>query len=257
MIHLIDRYFFKQPEVRRFITKLFTSNREETVTLLARHYQVHSVREHGFLRASKIARTCSFFRDEAAVLIQLAGLLGDGDTFLDIGANVGIFAATMASLRSIYPNLKIYAFEPNRDTANRLRANAESLGVEIFAVALSNRSGTIQFVDGAVSSVFTTVENASSYSIRSELSSCECRRLDDLPIAGDSLVMKIDVEDQEWDVLEGSLSYFQTGRVKAVYLDGYKDSRVRGFLDQYGFRYLNGRTLAPATAETRHLLAVR
>ena len=69
--------------------------------------------------------------------------------------------------------------------------------------------------------------------------------------------MKIDVEGQEWEVLEGSLSYFEQGRVKAVYLDNYKDSRVRDFLDRYGFRYLNGRTLDPATEETRHLLAVR
>jgi FkbM family methyltransferase len=257
MINLIDRYFFKQPGVRRHITQLFNGNREERVTLLARDYQVHTVREHGFFRASKLARTCSLFRDEVPVLVHLAGLLGEEDTFLDIGANVGIFAANIASFRSIYPKLKIYAFEPNRDTANRLRANTEPLGVKVFAIALSNRSGTLEFVDGAVSSVFTTVENISSYSLKRERSSCECRRLDDLQIVGNSLVMKIDVEGQEWEVLEGSLSFFQAGRVKAVYLDDYKDSRVRGFLDYYGFRYLNGRTLASATTETRHLLAVR
>lgn len=257
MIQLIDRYFLKQPAVRRFITRLFNGSREEKVTLLAQDYQVHTVREHGFFRASKIARTCSLFRDEAPVLVHLAGLLSEGDTFLDIGANVGIFATNMASFRSIYPGLKIYAFEPNRDTASRLRANAEPLGVKVFAIALSNRRGILEFVDGAVSNVFTTVANASSYAIPRERSSCECRRLDDLPIAGNSLVMKIDVEGQEWEVLDGSLSYFQAGRVKAVYLDNYKDPRVRGFLDYYGFRYLNGRTLAPATPETRHLLAVR
>jgi hypothetical protein len=89
-----------------------------------------------------------------------------------------------------------------------------------------------------------------------ERSTCDCRRLDDIPIVGNSLVMKIDVEGQEWEVLEGSLCYFETGRVKAVYLDGYMDSRVRGFLDHYEFLCLNGRTLAPATSETRHLLAI-
>jgi FkbM family methyltransferase len=257
MITLIDRYFLKRPGIRRFITMLFNGNREERVTLLAQNYKVHTVREHGFLRASKIAQTCSLYRDEAPVLIHLAGLLSEANTFLDIGANVGIYAASIASFRSIYPELKIYAFEPNPDTASRLRANAEPLGVEVFAIALSDRSGTLEFVDGAVSNVFTTVENASSYSILGERSSCVCRRLDDLPIAGDSILIKIDVEGQEWEVLQGGISYFQAGRVKAVYLDDYKDSRVRGFLDQYGFRYLNGRTLASATPETRHLLAIR
>jgi FkbM family methyltransferase len=257
MIHLIDRYFLKQPGIRRFFTKLFNGNRVQRVTLLAHDYLVHTVREHGFFRAAQLARTCSLFRDEAPVLIHLAGLLSEGDTFLDIGANVGIFAANIASFRSIYPKLKIYAFEPNPDTASRLRANAGPLGVEVFAIALSNRSGTLEFFDGAVSNVFTTVENASAYSIPQERSTCKCRRLDDLSISGNSLLMKIDVEGQEWEVLEGSLSYFREERVKAVYIDNYKDSRVRAFLDRYGFRYLNGRTLAPATAETRHLLAMR
>jgi hypothetical protein len=111
-------------------------------------------------------------------------------------------------------------------------------------------------VDGAVSNVFTSVENASSYSISKERSVCECRRLEDLPIEGHSLVIKIDVEGQELEVLRGGLSFFQSGRVKALYLDDYKDARVRGFLDEFGFRFFNGRTLEPATDETRHLLAI-
>jgi hypothetical protein len=69
--------------------------------------------------------------------------------------------------------------------------------------------------------------------------------------------MKIDAEGQELEVLQGALSYFQSNRVKALYLDDYKDDRVRSFLDEYGFYYFNGRTFEPATQETRHLLAVR
>jgi FkbM family methyltransferase len=256
MIHLIDRYFLKKPLVRRFLTRLIAGDREETVTLFAQDYQVHTVREHGLFRASKLAPTCSLFRDETPVLIHLAGILGDGDTFLDIGANIGIFAVNIAKFRTLYPGLRVYAFEPNRDTARRLRANAEPLGVEVFNLALSDHNGTLEFVDGAVSNVFTTVENASSYSILKERSVCECRRLEDLPIRGHSLVMKIDAEGQELEVLEGALAYFQSGRVKAVYLDGYKDAKSRDFLAEYGFRHFNGRTLEWATADTRHLLAL-
>jgi methyltransferase FkbM-like protein len=115
----------------------------------------------------------------------------------------------------------------------------------------------LQFVDGAVSNVFTRVENASAYSIPNERVICECKRLDALTIEGNSLVLKVDVEGQEWEVLRGALSYFESGRVKAIYLDDYKDSRVRDFLDGFGFRYFNGRTLKPANPQTKHLLAVK
>jgi FkbM family methyltransferase len=254
--HLIDRYFLKRPMVRRLLTRLVAGDREEKVTLLATDYLVHSVREHGFFRAARLAQTCSLFRDEAPVLIHLAGILSDGDTFLDIGANIGIFAVNIAGFRSLYPSLKTYAFEPNRDTARRLRVNAEPLGIKVFNVALSDRNEAREFVDGAVSNVFTTIENASSYSIQKEREVCECRRLDGLEIEGSSLVMKIDVEGQEWEVLQGALLLFESNKVKALYLDGYKDRRVRSFLDEHGFRCFDGRTLKPATDETRNLLAI-
>jgi FkbM family methyltransferase len=257
MLQLIDRYFLKKPLIRRFITKLLAGDRERRVPLLAGDYLVHPVREHGLFRASRLARTCSVFRDETPVLIHLAGLLRNGDTFLDIGANIGVFAAAIARFRSLYPDLKIYAFEPNPDTARRLRANAESLGVTVLEIALSDRTGSHEFVDGAVSSVFATIENASPYSIKSERRFCECRRLEDLQIQGDSLVMKIDVEGHEWEVLQGAIGLFQAKRVRALYLDDFKDARVMSFLDNCKFRFYNGRTLAPATNQTRHLLAIK
>jgi len=138
-----------------------------------------------------------------------------------------------------------------------LRANAERLGVEIFDIALSDRNGTLEFVDGAVSNVFSTVENASSYSISSERKLCECRRLEDLSIQGLSLVMKIDVEGHEWEVLQGAIGLFRANRVRALYLDDFKDARIVPFLDKFGFRFFNGRTLKPATDQTRHLLAIK
>ena len=257
MIQFIDRWFLKQPLLRRLVTRVLAGAREEKVILLAQEIQVHTAREHGYFRASKLSQTCSLFRDELPVLIHLAGLLQDGDTFLDVGANIGIFSANIASLRTVYPNLQVYAFEPNPDTATRLRANAEPLGVKVFPFALSDHNGSLEFVDGAVSNVFTTIQNASSYSIRRERSFCECRRLDDLPVVGNSIVMKIDVEGQELEVLAGAKRCFDDGRIRALYLDGYKDLRVRDFLDPYGFHYFNGRTLEPATEETKHLLALK
>ena len=257
MMQLIDRWFLKQPLIRRCLTSVLAGTREERVILLAKEIQVHTTREHGYFRASKLSQTCSLFRDELPVLIHLAGLLQDGDTFLDVGANIGIFCVNIASFCTIYPNLRVYAFEPNPDTAGRLRANAEKLGVKVFSIALADQNGFLEFVDGAVSNVFTTSQNASAYSIQRERSLCESRRLEDLPVVGNSIVMKIDVEGQELEVLLGAKTYFDTGRIRALYLDDYKDPRVRDFLDQYGFHYFNGRTLEEATEGTKHLLAMK
>jgi FkbM family methyltransferase len=257
MLHLIDRYFIKKPRIRQFVTKMLAGDSDQKVTLVGRDYLLNTLREHGYFRASQLAHGCSLFRDELPVLVHLAGVIRDGDTFLDVGANIGIFAVQIASLRALYPNLKTYAFEPNPTTVARLRANVESLGVTVFAVALSDRNGTLDFVEGAVSNVFSTVDNASSYSITSRQEVCECRRLEDLSIQGDSLVMKVDVEGHEWEMLQGSISLFQAKRVRAIYLDGFKDARVLPFLESYEFRLLDGRTLAPATVQTRNLLAIK
>jgi FkbM family methyltransferase len=218
MLQFIDRCFLKQPLFRRFITRVLAGTRVEKVVLLGREIQVHTAREHGYYRASKLSRTCSLFRDELPVLLHLAGLLRDGDTFLDVGANIGVFCVNIASFRTLYPNLQVYAFEPNPDTAARLRVNAEPLGITVFPFALADHNGSLEFVNGAVSNVFTTTQNASSYSIRGERSLCECRRLEDLPVTGDSIVMKVDVEGQELEVLLGAKRYFDCGRIRALYL---------------------------------------
>src|SRR6266478_2300869 len=96
IVQLLDRFFLKQPLFRRFVTRLVAGATEEKVVLLAKEIRVHTVREHGYFRASKLSRTCSLFRDELPILIHLAGLLQDGDTFLDVGANIGIFSVNIA-----------------------------------------------------------------------------------------------------------------------------------------------------------------
>lgn len=56
--------------------------------------------------------------------------------------------------------------------------------------------------------------------------------------------MKIDVEGQEFAVLNGAKLFFEQKRVKAVYLDGFKNERsVIDFLKGYGFSFFDGRTL--------------
>jgi FkbM family methyltransferase len=243
---LLDRLFIKKPRFRQFVTRLIEGNRLYEISVLGTSLTVHSIKEHGYLRASRLVTKSSLLGDEAAVLINLAGLLQDDCTFVDIGANVGVFSLTLARLRAIYPSIRFYAFEANPDTFDRLKVRAAQAGVAAYNVALSSKDGRMMFVRGAVSHVFTTVENVSAYSLPGETSEIECKRLDQFHLPRNKLVLKIDVEGQEHDVLEGAARFFEEDCVKAVYLDGYKEKKVEAFLKRYGFRFFDGRTLQPS-----------
>lgn len=253
----LHRFFFTRPKLRRFVTRLLEGDRELDVSLLGAKLRVHSVKEHGYLRTSRIAATSTLLRDELPVILNLAALLSDGDTFLDIGANAGIYVFTLARMRALLPRTRYHAFEANPDTFSRLAVHASEMGVDAHHIALSDHEGTLQFIGGAVSNVFTTTENASFYSLAGgQPVAVPCKRLDQFDIAGDSFILKIDVEGQEMAVLGGAADFFAKNRVKAVYLDGYKDKAVENFLRDRGFLFLEGKTLAPTQGGVFSLLAL-
>ncbi|MBT4522040.1 MAG: FkbM family methyltransferase [Halieaceae bacterium] len=69
-------------------------------------------------------------------------LLQSGDTFVDIGANIGYF--TLIGSRLVGPRGKVIAFEPDRDNFNLLARNCKENhchNAEIVEAALSDRNG--------------------------------------------------------------------------------------------------------------------
>lgn len=257
MMGLFDRYFVKQPRIRRLLTRLLAGDRDIDVPLLGSSIRVNTIKENGYLVASRLAGYSALLRDEVPTMLNLACLLNDGDTFVDIGANVGIYCLNLARMKRVCTNTRFYAFEANPDTFSRLAPNAKSMGVIAQNIALSDRQGTLEFVGGAVSHVFTTVENSNAYSLANERTSVPCTRLDQIEIAGDSIMLKIDVEGQEKSVLDGAAGLFRAHRIKAVYLDGYKARSIEGFLKDEGFSLFDGRTLAPTEGGVFSLLALR
>jgi len=256
--YLYDRFFIKKPLVRNFITKIIEGDRNLRIDLLGCSIQVNSLKEHGYLRASRMAKSSSLFRDEIPILISLAALLPSADAFIDIGANVGIFSASLSKLKQIFPCLNFYAFEANPDTFLRLQQTISDLPVEIYNSALADKNGELEFIGGAVSHVFTTVDNRSAYQYQEqEKIVLSCRRLDSIDISGERIVMKIDVEGQELNVLKGSEELFRSNRVMAVYLDGYKDSEVENWLREYGFNFLDGKSLKKVEGSVFSLLAIK
>jgi FkbM family methyltransferase len=209
------------------------------------------------MRAYRLCGQSSLLRDEIAVLSNLAALLRNGDSFIDIGANVGVFSVHLSKYKSILSDFSIYAFEAHPDTYLRLKKNALKHKFSAQNIAISDQQKSMKFVDGAVSHVFTTVENSTDYNIMNEIIEVECRRLDQLDIHGSSLILKIDVEGQELNVLEGASKLFQQNKVKAVYLDGFSQkSKVLSFLAAYNFVFFDGRSLEKCDGNLFSLLAL-
>jgi FkbM family methyltransferase len=256
-MRFVDKFYNKTPKARRFITKLRVKEEDVCVSLLDIELYINTVRENGYLRAHRMCRQSSLLRDEISVLSNLATLLRSGDSFVDIGANVGLFSSYLSRYKNILADIKIYAFEAHPNTYLRLEKNSSMHGFLAQNIGISDQEKTMSFVDGAVSHVFTTVENATDYNIASEIIDVKCRRLDQLDIHGKSLILKIDVEGQELNVLRGASELFQQQRVKAVYLDGFSRAKeVLDFLRSYDFIFFNGRTLEKCDGNIFSLLAL-
>jgi FkbM family methyltransferase len=140
---------------------------------------------------------------EPGTSLVVKALLQPGDTFVDVGANVGYF--TLLGSRTVGPTGHVYAFEPvpatRSDLATNLRLN-DATNVTVFEHALSNSPGQATFSVGPV-------DHRGTSSLRSLTNSTEqitvaTARLDDLlSVQGKVSLIKIDVEGAELLVLEG------------------------------------------------------
>ncbi|MCA1964504.1 MAG: FkbM family methyltransferase, partial [Prosthecobacter sp.] len=210
-----------------------------------------------YLRASRMAGRSSVFGDEVAVMLSIASLLPGIDCFVDAGANVGLYSCSIARFQTLFPDLRVEAFEADPDTFERLRRNLAGPKTKAHHVALGSEAGRLRFVRGAVSHVTTTIEQSNAYSL-GETFEVECRRLDAFDVRGERLLLKIDVEGQELDVLLGAEEWFDQKRCVAVYLDGFEHpEEVCKFLTRYGFEFFDGRTLKSAGKDTFSLLALQ
>jgi FkbM family methyltransferase len=254
--HYLDRYFIRQPRLRRFITALLERDEDLDIDIAGAKLRINARREHGYLRANRLISKNGTLRDEIPVLMNLFAILRNGDTFIDVGANTGLFTHSIARLTEIYPDLRIISIEANPNTFTRLSIYKNDR-IRFLNLAISDAPGQLDFIDGAVSHVFTTVDKKNSYNIPGETIAVEARRLDDIAIDSNSIVLKIDVEGQERRVLDGSLRLFSQEQIRAVYIDGYDDPNINDFLIDYGFALHEGRTLKPVSGKTFSLLALK
>ncbi|HVL65031.1 MAG TPA: FkbM family methyltransferase [Actinomycetota bacterium] len=86
--------------------------------------------------------TGSYSDDEINLLTST---LREGETFVDVGANIGLFSIEVA--RHLGPAGRVYAFEPAEDTIRLMRMNLRANGVEelvqILPMGLGETSETL------------------------------------------------------------------------------------------------------------------
>lgn len=180
-----------------------------------------------WVRPESRQRTERFFRD----------YLKDGDTVVDIGANIGNM--TLEAAISVGINGKVFSIEPHPRTFKYLEGNLrlnQITNVRAFNVAMGDKDGRITFSDKSDDSNNSVVDDGYGIEI-------PVRRLDALDIDEEGIALvKIDTEGYEKYVLKGGEKTLRN--TQCVYFEsadtfyenfGYSSPAVFEILSKYGF----------------------
>jgi FkbM family methyltransferase len=169
----------------------------------------------------------------------LLHFLRKGDTFADIGANIGSYTI----LASAHVGAKIFAFEPVGSTflhlLDNIAINRLQNNVITFNVALGSSKGTIDFT----SSLDTTNHVANENEV--DTISVPVETLDDaLENQQCPSLLKIDVEGFETEVLIGGNEILKNKELKAIIIElngsgkryGYDEQNIHKMLIELNFK---------------------
>jgi protein O-GlcNAc transferase len=153
-----------------------------------------------------------WFEDEIKFLRQL---VQPGDTVVDIGANYGVYALSLA--RRVGPSGQLWAFEPASDTAQLLRESSSANGttwLQVLQQALSDREGTA-WLQMPGQAELNSLANAEVNGVATQNGPGEAVELTTLDRCLERFnwsavdVLKIDAEGEEERILKGGARFFQ------------------------------------------------
>lgn len=157
-----------------------------------------------------VSRPCLFGHYEPEETAFLRATLKPGDTFVDIGANIGWFALNAAVC--VGGKGRVIAFEPRPNTCERLALSATANGfdhMEVHPLALGDTPGRLTVASkiaarnpGGTWSL-PTEELAASAGAGYERFEVDVARLDDFDLRHCDL-LKIDIEGAEYLALSGA-----------------------------------------------------
>jgi FkbM family methyltransferase len=136
----------------------------------------------------------------------VAAYLQPGMSTIDIGANVGVYALSMA--RRVGPHGRVFAFEPSSETRGFLAAGIEANGltnITVSSAALSDQPGQAVLVHGASSELHSLKtdgpgEPVTLTTLDAEDAAGRWQRVD---------FLKLDAEGAEERILAGAQEFFR------------------------------------------------
>jgi FkbM family methyltransferase len=181
---------------------------------------------------------------EGQMLRRLLDAARDGDTFFDVGANIGTITLPVAMT-----GVECLAFEPAPANAARLAENAELNGlgnVTVIEAAMWSERGTVALrVDGAEGGGRSRVVDAGDRGGEGVVE-VPAATLDLWAGGGAAApdLLKIDVEGGELEVLRGAGETLGAGRVREVFVEthplgleerGASETDVAALLGELGY----------------------
>lgn len=167
----------------------------------------------------------------------LLHFLRSSDTFLDVGANVGVFsilasAEVGASAVSIEPIPKTYKILNKNISVNNLQNKVVTLNI-----GLGSEKGSLNFTE-SLDALNHVVFDSGKDTVNVQVD-----RLDDLPLKATPVLIKIDVEGYESDVLNGGEDLLNRNALKAIIIElngsgkkyGYDDLQIHNSLLKKNF----------------------
>jgi FkbM family methyltransferase len=136
----------------------------------------------------------------------LVGELKPGDTFYDIGANVGF--VTILAAKLVGPQGRVIAFEPVPENVAAIRENLSLNGIdwaEVHETAISRRSGSANLIVSDVSAFSRLASVSVPTGARGHIE-VRVDSIDEFLAAGSAPApdfVKIDVEGAELEVIDG------------------------------------------------------
>lgn len=173
------------------------------------------------------------FKHDEPEFKKLADWVSEGDCVIDVGANIGVFAAALSEL--VGPEGHVFAFEPVPQSFHLLAYNARRFAHRNVTLLNAAASDAPELVSMAIPAFASGLRNF--YRAHIVDSSTENRifamPVDALRIPGRLSFCKIDVEGHELKVLQGmEQTLKQHGPILVVEGD---DESVREYLRSLGY----------------------
>lgn len=147
----------------------------------------------------------------------LEAMIPDGFSFIDIGANLGLYSYWMAKKNQF----EIHSFEPRSDIFDRLNATLEGLNnVSTYQIAISNTKGQAELARPTSHGNSSLVKFDHFKGVNYEL--VQKTSLDEWILknnVSNIFCIKIDVEGHEYEVINGSEKLLGNNRPKVLLVE--------------------------------------